>query len=86
MRIQSFETRSSLSKNRDPGVSYLFQPSWMEDVFYINRNNLNGEVATSYTLDYDLDDKRQNVPLSEVPEWAIRWCFLHVFEGDHYNR
>jgi hypothetical protein len=86
MRIQSFETRSSLSKNKDPGISYLFQLGGMEDIFYVNKNNITSKIATSYTLDYDMDDKKPSVSLDEVPEWATRWCLLHVFEGDHYNR
>ena len=75
-----------MTKDRDPGVSYLFQIKGMEDIFYVNRNNVSGKIGTSYTLDYDIDEKRPFLELNVVPDWAVHWCFLHVFEGDHYNR
>jgi hypothetical protein len=86
MKIQSYKTADSSKGWKENGISYMFQIEKMEDIFAINRKNATGKLGTDYTLNYDMRDDLPSIPLNKVPEWAIRGCFLHIFEGDHDNR
>jgi hypothetical protein len=87
MKIQSYGTTSnSVVPPKETGVSYLFQINGVEEIIYLNRSDQTGKVQTSWEMDYEIRDNLPFIPLEKVPKWARHWCFLHIFEGEHYNR